>query len=99
MNMLSKFFTRNRRNTSTAFNRRDLFRQGGLLTIAGSLPAYAESTRASSPEAAGELYRSIGVRPVINSKGTFTIISGSQTLPEVKRRWTRRPAATCRWTS
>jgi uncharacterized pyridoxal phosphate-dependent enzyme len=83
--MLSKFFSRNRRSTSNAFNRRDLFRQGGLLTIAGSLPAYAESTRASSPEAAGELYHSIGVRPVINSKGTFTIISGSQTLPEVKK--------------
>ena len=34
---------------------------------------------------AGEVYRSIGVRPVINARGTFTIITGSQTLPEVKR--------------
>ena len=83
--MLLKMFNRNRRNTGTALNRRDLFRQGGLLTIAGSLPAYAETTHAGSSEAAGELYRSIGVRPVINSKGTFTIISGSQTLPEVKK--------------
>ena len=33
----------------------------------------------------GEVYRSIGVRPVINARGTFTIITGSQTLPEVKR--------------
>ena len=32
-----------------------------------------------------ELYRSIGVRPVINARGTFTIITGSQTLPEVKQ--------------
>jgi L-seryl-tRNA(Ser) seleniumtransferase len=31
------------------------------------------------------MYRSIGVRPVINARGTFTIITGSQTLPEVKR--------------
>jgi L-seryl-tRNA(Ser) seleniumtransferase len=83
--MLSKIFTRTRRSSGTAFNRRDLFRQGGVLTIAGSLPAYAESTRASSSDAADELYRSIGVRPIINSKGTFTIISGSQTLPEVKK--------------
>jgi L-seryl-tRNA(Ser) seleniumtransferase len=31
------------------------------------------------------LYRSIGVRPLINAHGTFTIITGSQTLPDVKR--------------
>ena len=66
--MLFRIFNRNRRNTGTAFNRRDLFRQGGLLTIAGSLPAYAGTTHAGSPEAAGELYRSIGVRPVINAQ-------------------------------
>ncbi|MBC8167187.1 MAG: hypothetical protein H7Y20_15120, partial [Bryobacteraceae bacterium] len=33
----------------------------------------------------GTLYKSIGVRPVINARGTFTIITGSQSLPEVKR--------------
>src|SRR5258708_17813945 len=33
----------------------------------------------------GNVYRSIGVRPVINARGTFTIITGSTTLPEVKR--------------
>ena len=32
-----------------------------------------------------DLFQSIGVRPVINAKGTFTIISGSQSLPEVKQ--------------
>lgn len=31
-----------------------------------------------------ELYEAIGVRPVINARGTFTIITGSQTLPQVK---------------
>ena len=30
-------------------------------------------------------YESIGVRPLINSKGTFTIISGSVILPEVRQ--------------
>jgi L-seryl-tRNA(Ser) seleniumtransferase len=31
-----------------------------------------------------DLYQSIGVRPLVNCRGTFTIITGSQTLPEVK---------------
>ena len=31
------------------------------------------------------MYESIGVRPVINCRGTLTIIGGSQTLPEVKK--------------
>ena len=48
-----------------------------------SYTAIAAQTAVS--QAAGNLYRSIGVRPVINARGTFTIISGSQTLPEVKR--------------
>ena len=32
----------------------------------------------------GSVYDAIGVRPIINARGTFTIISGSQSLPEVK---------------
>ncbi len=31
-----------------------------------------------------DIYRSIGVRPLINARGTFTIISGSLMLPEVR---------------
>jgi L-seryl-tRNA(Ser) seleniumtransferase len=31
------------------------------------------------------IYESIGVRPLVNCRGTFTIISGSLSLPEVKR--------------
>lgn len=31
------------------------------------------------------MYRAIGVDPLLNAKGTFTIITGSQTLPEVKK--------------
>ena len=73
----------------TGYSRRQLFWQGGLLTLAGALPAVgSETTRASVSAAktkSAELYHSIGVRPVINARGTFTIISGSQTLPEVKQ--------------
>jgi L-seryl-tRNA(Ser) seleniumtransferase len=31
------------------------------------------------------LYEQLGVRPLINAKGTYTIISGSLSLPEVKQ--------------
>src|ERR1700679_52126 len=58
-------------------NRRDLFRRGSLAALAGSVPNIAA--------APVDIYRSIGVRPVINARGTFTIITGSQTLPEVKK--------------
>jgi len=36
-------------------------------------------------ELGAKLYDSIGVKPVVNCRGTFTIITGSQSLPEVKR--------------
>lgn len=32
-----------------------------------------------------DIFQSIGVRPLINCKGTFTIVTGSQSLPEVKQ--------------
>lgn len=63
------------------FNRRDLFRRGSLMALAGSVRKIA----ASPLELGANMYRSIGVRPVINARGTFTIITGSQTLPEVKK--------------
>jgi uncharacterized pyridoxal phosphate-dependent enzyme len=72
-------------------NRRQLLKQGGLLGLAGTLPLAAEagaSPKAQSvtgPDASGEIYRSIGVRPVVNARGTFTIITGSESLPQVKQ--------------
>ena len=67
-------------------NRRDLLRQGGLLALGGSVSASAEAKPTASPnaQAEGEIYRAIGVRPVINARGTFTIITGSESLPQVK---------------
>ena len=52
----------------------------GLLR--GSVPSWAAAVPALS--LGSDLYQSIGVRPLINCKGTFTILSGSLTLPEVK---------------
>ncbi|MCC7175162.1 MAG: aminotransferase class V-fold PLP-dependent enzyme [Bryobacterales bacterium] len=67
----------------SSLSRRDTFRRAGtgvLGILAGRLPF-----RAAQPAAAGNLYQAIGVRPLINCRGTFTIISGSLTLPEVKK--------------
>ena len=63
--------------------RRDLLRRSSLLAAAQALSA---APAAAAPLSLGpDLYRSIGVRPIVNARGTFTIITGSQTLPEVKR--------------
>jgi L-seryl-tRNA(Ser) seleniumtransferase len=68
------------------FSRRDLLRKGGLLAAAGAVSASRASAAVTNPaEASAELYRSIGVRPLINARGTFTIITGSQSLPQVKQ--------------
>ncbi len=63
-------------------SRRGLFRAGAVL---GAAQALAGRLTAAQLEISSRLYESIGVKPVINSRGTFTIITGSQTLPEVKR--------------
>jgi D-glucosaminate-6-phosphate ammonia-lyase len=68
-----------------SYSRRDLFRQGSLLAAAQALGSSVESAVAAPLDIGPNLYRSIGVRPVINARGTFTIITGSTTLPEVKR--------------
>src|SRR5881628_1341079 len=71
------------------FTRRDLFRGGGWMAALGMLPGGRTLTAWAAPAPAlsvgREIYQSIGVRPLINCKGTFTIVSGSQTLPEVKK--------------
>ena len=77
--------------------RRELFRRGGVLgsllafpglakTAAQAAPATAAAgpTGASALKLGTDIYQSIGVRPLINARGTFTIISGSTMLPEVR---------------
>ncbi len=78
------------RNFRAAFNRRDFFLKGGVLTMAGAVPASASAAldKVMDKPADGRdhsaLYESIGVRPIINARGTFTILTGSQSLPQVK---------------
>jgi D-glucosaminate-6-phosphate ammonia-lyase len=66
-------------------NRRELFRRGAFLAAAGAMLGGVKRAAAAAVESGANLYRSIGVKPLVNCKGTFTIITGSQTLPEVKR--------------
>jgi L-seryl-tRNA(Ser) seleniumtransferase len=66
-------------------NRRELLVRGGASAAVAALLAGVRRAAAAPLEYGARLYPSIGVRPVINARGTFTIITGSQTLPEVKR--------------
>lgn len=70
-----------------SFSRRDLFRRGGLLAgFAGlwSDTASANSVSNEAAQAGQKIYESLGIRPIINCRGTFTIIGGSLELPEVR---------------
>src|SRR6188768_1489877 len=82
--------------SDSTISRRELIRRGGVL---GSMLALPPVLRADAPQApttastlaaapglrpGADVYQSIGVRPLINARGTFTIISGSTMLPEVR---------------
>jgi uncharacterized pyridoxal phosphate-dependent enzyme len=72
-------------------SRRDLFRRGSILAAAPAFFSSSDASAAPAPASAGklqltpaEIYKSIGVRPLINCRGTLTVISGSLELPEVR---------------
>lgn len=78
------------------WSRRDVLKQSGFLSAAVATAPLASAASIVEPQpqvkqlnAAGtpanNLYTQIGVRPIVNARGTFTIISGSQSLPEVKQ--------------
>jgi seryl-tRNA(Sec) selenium transferase len=80
-------------------SRRDVLKQTGMLSalgaanavspLAASAAAMAEPAQHKLPAREGtandNLFTRIGVRPIINGRGTFTIISGSRSLPQVKQ--------------
>jgi len=55
-----------------------------LLAATKKKPAEA-AAQATEPAAQPNIYEALGVRPLVNCRGTFTIITGSQSLPEVKK--------------
>ena len=78
---------------SGRFSRREVLKQSGLLSAAAALGplTIAEAKTPTSASlvntgtATDNLFTRIGVRPIVNARGTYTIISGSQSLPEVKQ--------------
>jgi len=69
----------------TGVSRRDIFCKGGTLAALSTVVGATANAARPTLEIGHSIYQSIGVRPVINCKGTFTIVSGSQSLPDVKR--------------
>jgi uncharacterized pyridoxal phosphate-dependent enzyme len=82
--------------SDSTISRRELMRRGGVLgsmlalppmlraDTQAPLPGAAAGAAAPGLRAGADVYQSIGVRPLINARGTFTIISGSTMLPEVR---------------
>ena len=74
--------------------RRNLLRFAGLFGAANLIPGSSvaeQAKKAVSPAAAAtppvdpvSVYKAIGVRPLINGRGTLTVIGGSMELPEVR---------------
>jgi len=70
-----------------SLTRRNVLTATGLAAAAQhivSAPS-AQAAEAGALRIGPDLFQSIGVRPLINCKGTFTIVTGSQSLPEVKQ--------------
>jgi uncharacterized pyridoxal phosphate-dependent enzyme len=55
-----------------------------VVAAENAAPAGAAGAAAGALTPGTNVYQSIGVRPLINARGTFTIISGSTMLPEVR---------------
>lgn len=67
--------------------RRDVLKDLSLLPLAGGImiPNNSDGKRSVIEATANkEIYESIGVEPIINCRGTFTIIGGSIERPEVR---------------
>ncbi len=86
--------------SKSLWTRRQLIERSGWLSALGAAATIVPATaRASSLDDsasayaalkhqgtdANNLFTEIGVRPLINARGTFTLISGSRSLPEVKQ--------------
>lgn len=78
--------------TFRRWSRRELFRRTALVALPAlyrrqAAAAPAQQTAPATVEGlrvGADIYQSIGVRPLINARGTFTIISGSLMLPQVR---------------
>jgi seryl-tRNA(Sec) selenium transferase len=82
------------------WSRREVLKQSGMLSALGAATAISPLSSSAAALAdpqlkhalparegtdSDNLFTRIGVRPIINGRGTFTIISGSRSLPQVKQ--------------
>jgi len=72
-----------RPETGTGISRRNLLKSAGLAALAGTTGC-GEGNSVKQQRIPLVDYASIGVRPIINCKGTYTALSGSLMLTEVK---------------
>ena len=66
------------------FRLASLFGAGSLFSQSSEAAQRARSVPAAAPPTDPDVYKALGVRPLINGRGTFTIIGGSIELPEVR---------------
>ncbi len=86
--------------SSARWSRREVLKQTGILSALGAANAVSPLTASAAMlvELAGQhklparggtdtdnLFTRIGVSPIINGRGTYTILSGSRSLPQVKQ--------------
>src|SRR6185369_15733887 len=69
---------------SDGATRRELFHLGNVLALPALMGALEVKATAGPLKPGPEIYQSSGVEPVINCRGTFTIIGASIELPEVR---------------
>ena len=74
------------------WSRRDLLKSSGAVAGVAAAPAAAMAAAAPAKDMVvhtgtmeKNLFTEVGVRPILNARGTYTIISGSRSLPQVKQ--------------
>jgi uncharacterized pyridoxal phosphate-dependent enzyme len=75
------------------WSRRDLLKSSGAVAASAAAPAAAMASAKAMPKdmvvhtgtMEKNLFTEVGVRPILNARGTYTIISGSRSLPQVKQ--------------
>ena len=64
----------------------ELIKGLSILPLAGAVTESAFGAVSSMPQKAKKsIYESIGVRPLINARGTVTVVGASQMMPEVQQ--------------
>jgi L-seryl-tRNA(Ser) seleniumtransferase len=74
-------------NLITSFDRRSFMKWAAALPLLGQIAAqdlFGSVQEAIGKSPADNVYRRLGVRPLINCRGTWTYLSGSLELPEVR---------------